>query len=138
MKKKHWIIGLVVLGVIGVGIGVGMSLWNNDDTSSTKQEDIYEKEEDETEFVPFDTEEDVSDEKLDGASEKTGASGSSNVGDSQTPSKEDSKEPSEEDSDTSGSGGTSDTPSDSPETDSDTEKKTESNTGTELPFVPFD
>ena len=136
MKKKHWIIGLVILGIIGAGIGVGMSLWN--DTSSTKQEDIYEREEDETEFVPFNTEEDVSDEQLGEASHKTGAAGSSNVGDSQTPSAGDSKEASTEDSDTLGSGGTSDTSSDSPEMDSDTEEKPESNTGTELPFVPFD
>lgn len=124
MKKKHWMIGLVVLGIIAIGIVLWQGFEKDEDKSSEEQkESIYDKEDDETDFVPFSTEEeDVSDEQKGEVSDKTGASGSSNVGDSKTPS----------------SGETSDTSSDSPETDFDTEEKPENNNGTELPFVPFD
>lgn len=140
MKKKHWMIGLVVLGIIAIGIVLWQGFEKDEDKSSEEQkESIYDKEDDETDFVPFSTEEeDVSDEQKGEASDKTEASGSSNVGDSKTPSSGDSNTSNADESKIPNSGETSDTSSDSPENDSDTEEKPESNNGTELPFVPFD
>lgn len=129
MKKKQWMIGLIILGIIVVGIGVCVNLRKNDDKSSTKQEDISDREEDETEFVPFITEEeDVSKEQRK----------SSNTKESKTSSAEESNTSSSGEVNSSSSSGTAESPSNDSETDSITSDESGNNTSTELPFVPFE
>jgi len=128
MKKKQWIIGLIVLGIIVVGIGICTSLQKDYNKPLGEQEEFLNKD-NETEFVPFVTDEEENSEhskKDEDIISDEGDLKKSDTGDSDVSSSQDTNSPS------------TDEISDGSETDSTPSDEPNENTRTELPFVPFD
>ena len=121
MKKKQWMISLIVIGLVIVSFVLCKNLWKNEQTifepSSTEEEEVS----DEIEASESSDEEDVT------TSNKNNVSDSSDKEEIKTPDegtsigRDDSDETTENDQ------------QDSEDTDEDT-----GSVSTELPFVPFD
>lgn len=136
MKKKQWIIGIIIIGIIVAICAFSCSL-NNDE---------YQSMEDETEFVPFPSEEDAEDENVSDDLEEGEKSSSDKSEEKKNPVSDTVQNGNDTASDTTenkndkDSNATTDNGEQDSEDTGDTGNNvdTENTVETELPFVPFE
>ena len=128
MKNRKKIISFIIMGIIVVVVCVSSILWKKVNSPHNK----YEKGENETEFVPFPTEEkDEATDEQEEMPEKSEASDTSEKGKNDVSGNTNVENPSQKDN-VDSTDTEDENPQDSDTTTDDDEQETE-----ELPFVPF-